>query len=187
MKDINQLKPIFLFFFIFLIFNFLININCVEANNTINNVILQDKSFSLVNSNTFYFNQGYNLTVKSVNVETQRVWLELSLNNKILISDIFKPGDILIYNKNGKKIFEIYLNKIYSGEIQGKELVHFKPVYQYLDTDISKPVNNDNRSNISVDTPLNPEGTNNSFSNLNIYIICLIIFIFLLILFLKRK
>lgn len=164
--------------------------NCVDAAIVPDGIIINDRSFSVINGDTWNFNQGYNLTVKSVNVETARVWIELSLGNKVLISDIYKQGDIFTYNKNNQPIFKIYLNKIYEGELQGKELVYFSPVYQYLDPELSKPIIYENKTNDNhTNSPIKPTVDNNftygdNFIKLTFFVIIAII---TLILIIKKK
>lgn len=103
----------------------------------VEDVLLNDTSIYLVTGNTWHFYQGYNFTIKSVNQETDSVWLELSLGNKILQSQILGEGDRFIYQKNDEAIFDITVDTIYAGD--GEELVAFSPVFQYIDRTLPAP------------------------------------------------
>lgn len=103
----------------------------------VEDVLLNDTSIYLLTGNTWHFYQGYNFTIKSVNQETDSVWLELSLGNKILQSQILGEGDRFIYQKNDEAIFDITVDTIYAGD--GEELVAFSPVFQYVDRTLPAP------------------------------------------------
>lgn len=103
----------------------------------VEDVLLNDTSIYLLTGNTWHFYQGYNFTIKSVNQETDSVWLELSLGNKILQSQILGEGHRFIYQKNDEAIFDITVDTIYAGD--GEELVAFSPVFQYIDRTLPAP------------------------------------------------
>ena len=120
----------------------------------VEDVLVNDTSIYLVTGNTWHFYQGYNFTVKSVSQETNSAWLELSLGNRILQSEILKEGDSFTYNKDQRTIFNITVNTIYVGA--GQDLVAFAPVFQYADQDLPQPVLPEDKTN---------QGQNSSLEN----------------------
>lgn len=103
----------------------------------VEDVLLNDTSIYLITGDSWHFYQGYNFTVKSVNQETDSVWLELSLGNKLLQSSILGEGDHFTYQKNDGTILDITVDTIYAGD--GEELVAFSPVFQYIDRTLPAP------------------------------------------------
>jgi hypothetical protein len=82
----------------------------VQASVIVEDVLVNDTSIYLVTGKTWNFYQGYNFSIKSVNQEADSVWLELSLGNKVLKSQILGEGDTFIYGKNGRTILNITVN-----------------------------------------------------------------------------
>ncbi|WP_214044530.1 S-layer protein domain-containing protein [Methanomethylovorans sp.] len=111
----------------------------------VEDILLNDTSIYLLTGSTWHFYQGYNFTVKSVNQETESVWLELSLGNKILYSRILGEGDNFIYQKNDGTILDITVNTIYVGD--GEEMVAFSPVFQYYDRTLPAPFTPEDKEN----------------------------------------
>lgn len=103
----------------------------------VEDVLLNDTSIYLITGKTWHFYQGYNFTIKSVNQESDSVWVELSLGDKILQSQILAEGDNFIYQKNDKTILNLTVNTIYIGD--NEELVAFSPVFQYIDSTLPRP------------------------------------------------
>ncbi len=124
----------------------------VQASVIVEDVLVNDTSIYLVTGKTWNFYQGYNFSIKSVNQEADSVWLELSLGNKVLKSQILREGDTFIYEKNGRTILNITVNVIYAGD--GEELVAFSPVFQYMDRDLPEPVIPGDESNESQNNSL---------------------------------
>lgn len=124
----------------------------VQASVIVEDVLVNDTSIYLVTGKTWNFYQGYNFSIKSVNQEADSVWLELSLGNKVLKSQILGEGDTFIYEKNGRTILNITVNVIYAGD--GEELVAFSPVFQFMDGDLPEPVIPEDESNESQNSSL---------------------------------
>jgi hypothetical protein len=104
----------------------------------VEDVLVNDSSIYLVTGNSWHFYQGYNLSIKGVNQEADSVWLELSLGNKILKTQVLGEGNYFIYQKNNRTILNITVNTIYAGD--GEELVTFAPVFQYMDVELPAPI-----------------------------------------------
>lgn len=104
----------------------------------VEDVLVNDSSIYLVTGNSWHFYQGYNLSIKGVNQEADSVWLELSLGNKILKTQVLGEGNNFTYQKNNRTILNITVNTIYAGD--GEELVTFAPVFQYMDVELPAPV-----------------------------------------------
>lgn len=129
-----------------------------QASLIVEDVLVNDTSIYLLTGNTWHFYQGYNLTIKSVSQEADSVWIELSLGNEILKSEILGEGDSFTYQKNDRTILNITVNTIYAGD--GEELVAFAPVFQYMDGYLPEPVidedddgpNNASEDNTSIGT-----------------------------------
>lgn len=99
-------------------------------------VLMDGESIFLTTGEAWAFDQGYVLTVKSVNQGTNEVWLELSLEGRILREGIFRERDTLVYSHD-TEILNITLDTVYSSP--SGELVTFTPVYQYLDPQLPAP------------------------------------------------
>ena len=104
----------------------------------VEDVLVNDSSIYIVTGNSWHFYQGYNLSIKGVNQEADSVWLELSLGNKILKTQVLGEGNNFTYQKNNRTILNITVNTIYAGD--GEELVTFAPVFQYMDVELPAPV-----------------------------------------------
>lgn len=104
----------------------------------VEDVLVNDSSIYLVTGNSWHFYQGYNLSIKGVNQEADSVWLELSLGNKILKTQVLGEGNNFTYQKNNRTILNITVNTIYAGD--GEELVTFAPVFQYVDVELPEPI-----------------------------------------------
>jgi len=106
-----------------------------------NTVLMDGAGIFLTTGESWTFEQGYTLTVKSVNQGTNEAWLELSLNENILREGIFREKDTLVYSRE-TEILNITVDTIYSSPTG--ELVTFMPVYQYLDPQLPAPETQDN-------------------------------------------
>lgn len=129
-----------------------------HASVIVEDVLVNDTSIYLLTGNTWHFYQGYNFSIKSVNQEADSVWLELSLGNKPLQSQILSEGDTFIYKKNGRTILNITVNVIYAGD--GEELVAFSPVFQYMDGDLPEPLIPEDESNENQNNGLDGDLSN---------------------------
>jgi hypothetical protein len=107
-----------------------------DASGTQEEVLMNGTGIYLTTGESWTFDQGYALTVKSVNQGTNEAWLELSLNRSVLMEGIFREKDTLVYSR-GTEILNITLDTIYSSP--SGELVTFTPVYQYLDPQLPAP------------------------------------------------
>jgi hypothetical protein len=104
-------------------------------------VLMDGTGIFLTTGESWTFEQGYNLTVKSVNQGTNEAWLELSLNENILREGIFREKGTLVYSREAE-ILNITVDTIYSSPTG--ELVTFMPVYQYLDPQLPAPETREN-------------------------------------------
>ncbi len=118
----------------------------------------------LINGTGFYlqtgeewdrFYQGYKLRVKYVNFDQKSLWVELLLNETTVKEKIMYEGEHFIYSQNSVEIFNITVDRIYSGA--GEELVTFRPVYQFKDPSLPPPSQEPGNNNGSTDE----NGTNN--------------------------
>ncbi|WP_048815450.1 S-layer protein domain-containing protein [Methanosalsum zhilinae] len=101
------------------------------------------------------FYQGYSLRVKYVNFDQKSLWIELLLNETTVKEKIMYEGEKFIYSQNSVEIFNITVDRIYSGA--GEELVTFRPVYQFKDPSLPPPSQEPGNNNASGDN----NGTNN--------------------------
>ncbi|MDW7731633.1 MAG: hypothetical protein SCH66_04275 [Methanolobus sp.] len=104
-------------------------------------MLLNGTGIFLTTGETWNFDQGYQLKLKSVNPTSDRVWVVLSLNGEILHEGILGEGETLTYSHN-REILNITLDTIYSSPTG--ELITFTPVYQYLDPELPEPETQDN-------------------------------------------
>lgn len=100
------------------------------------NILMDGESIFLTTGESWTFDQGYVLKVKSVNQGTNEAWLELSLEEGVLREGIFREKETLVYSRD-TEILNITLDTIYSSP--SGELVTFTPVYQYLDPQLPAP------------------------------------------------
>ncbi|KXS45013.1 MAG: hypothetical protein AWU59_87 [Methanolobus sp. T82-4] len=125
-------------------------------------LLLNGTGIFLTTGESWSFDQGYQLRVKSVNPANDRVWVELSLNGEILHEGILGEGESLVYSHN-REILNITMDTIYTSP--SGELVTFKPVYQYLDPALPEPeVNEDTEDNQSQDDMAGDQSEDNSRS-----------------------
>ena len=119
-------------------------------------VLMDGTGIFLTTGESWTFEQGYVLTVKSVNQGTNEAWLELSLNETIIREGIFCEKDMLVYSR-GSEILNITVDTIYSSPTG--ELVTFMPVYQYLDPQLPAPESQENGQGgqSGEDGPLAPD------------------------------
>ncbi|WP_167848740.1 S-layer protein domain-containing protein [Methanolobus halotolerans] len=113
-----------------------------------NEILLNGTGIFLTTGESWSFDQGYYLKIKSVNQGTNKAWVELSLNGEVIREGILSEGETLVYSRNGE-ILNITLDTIYSSP-QG-ELLTFKPVYQYIDSEIPEPEIKDKTENHQSD------------------------------------
>ncbi len=125
-------------------------------------LLLNGTGIFLTTGESWSFDQGYHLRVKSVNPANDRVWVELSLNGEILHEGILGEGESLVYSHN-REILNITMDTIYTSP--SGELVTFKPVYQYLDPALPEPeVHKDTEDNQSQDDMAGDQSVDNSRS-----------------------
>lgn len=145
----KRLSPLLLFLALFLSIALVVPAQAVLV---VEDVLVNDSSIYLVTGNTWHFYQGYNLSIKSVNQEADSVWLELSLGNKVLKTQVLGEGNSFTYQKNNRTILNITVNTIYAGD--GDELVAFSPVFQYLDGELPAPIIPEDEHNGGQNTTL---------------------------------
>jgi hypothetical protein len=104
------------------------------------NILMNGTGIYLTTGESWTFDQGYALTVKSVNPGTNEAWLELSLNGNVVKEGILREKDSLVYSRD-REILNVTLDTIYSSP--SGELVTFTPVYQYLDPQLPAPETNE--------------------------------------------
>jgi len=102
----------------------------------------------LTTGDSFTLYQGYVLSVKSVSMDL--VWLQLTLNNRMVESGVVKVKDSLVHNKSNITILSVKVNNIYAGA-EGQKLVSLS-VHQFIDPTLPLPnitlsFNSNNHSN----------------------------------------
>lgn len=97
------------------------------------NEVLLNNTIYLTNGESFRLYQGYILGVKSVSRDNS-VWLQLSLNNLIVKSEVLKVNDYFVHNKSNITILSVRLNNVYSGS-SGQKLVSMS-VHQFTDPEL---------------------------------------------------
>lgn len=100
-------------------------------------VLLDGAGIFIESGNSWDFSQGYVFVVKDVN-EDGGAWVELLLDGVLLKDSILQEGDVFVYSRDSKEIFNITVDTIYYGS--DAELVTFKPVYQYRDNSLPAPL-----------------------------------------------
>ncbi len=113
-------------------------------------LLINGSGIFLTTGNSWNFYQGYVFMVNSVNLETKQVWVKLLHEDELLKEEILSENDNFIYSKEEEEILNITVDTIYISS--GKELITFKPVYQYQDSDYPDAVleedeDNTNQSN----------------------------------------
>lgn len=128
---------------------------------TITRIVVLDGEDLYVQSGDYHtFYQGYRLHVKGASTEGKRVWLELSLGNESLEDLIVTEGGGLVYTKNSNEILNLTVDTIYTGT--DGVLVRFSPVYQYLDSQLPRPVESEDSKPMYPLDPSQPlESENN--------------------------
>lgn len=122
-------------------------------------LLINGTGIFLTTGNSWNFYQGYVFTVNSVNLEEKHVWVKLLHEDELLKEEILSEGDVFIYAKD-EEILNITVDTIYISS--GSELITFKPVYQYQDSDFPPPVILDKEENNEQDNEDEIPGTNNS-------------------------
>lgn len=103
-------------------------------------VLLDGTAIFIESGDSWEFSQGYVFVVKDVN-EDGGAWVELSLDGALLKDAILREGDVFVYSRDSKEIFNMTIDTIYYGS--DDELVTFKPVYQYRDITLPAPLPGD--------------------------------------------
>ena len=109
----------------------------VEAAEIRPEVLLDGTGIFIESGDSWEFSQGYVFVVKDVN-EDGGAWVELSLDGALLKDVILQEGDVFVYSRDSKEIFNMTVDTIYYGS--DAELVTFKPVYQYRDIALPAPL-----------------------------------------------
>ncbi|MDY0387633.1 MAG: S-layer protein domain-containing protein [Methanolobus sp.] len=108
-------------------------------------LLINGTGIFLTTGNSWNFYQGYVFTVNSVNLEKKQVWVKFLHDDELLKEEILSEGDVFIYAKD-EEILNITVDTIYISS--GSELITFKPVYQYQDSDLPIAVLEEDGENI---------------------------------------
>ncbi len=132
------------------IFLFLLLLSAGSGEMLLNNTIY------LTSGESFALYQGYVLSVKSVSMDDS-VWLQLTLNNSMVESEVVKINDYFIHNKSNRTILSVKVNNVYSGSA-GQKLVSMS-VRQFTDPELPVPAitvsfPRNNRSNGNITHPI---------------------------------
>ena len=129
-------------------------------------VLFNGTGFYLSTGQTWTFYQDYSFTLKSVDKNGERSWVQLKLSDTVVKSGILSNNEIFYYNtstngSNETVILSLEVSGIYSGE--DTDIVTFSPVYQYYQPGIAEPtpINTQTPDN-SDETPSTPANTNSS-------------------------
>ena len=152
-----------------------------DDNDDIPVILINGTKIYLRSDESYSFYQGYSLQIKGINLENDRLWLELSLNGKSVKDDVVHEGDHFIYSRDSTVILNITVDKIYSNP--DGELVTFKPVYQYLDPQLETPKlnntndssNNNNNSTSGNNTQINNINFNTAFTVIGMVVIGILV------------
>ncbi|WMW21037.1 S-layer protein domain-containing protein [Methanolobus mangrovi] len=131
-------------------------------------MLINGTGIFLTTGDSWDFYQGYTLTIKSVNIEQKQVWIKLLHEDELLKEAILSEDATFVYTKD-HEILNITMDTIYASP--GGELVTFKPVYQYQDSDFPEPVTSDDDENVnqSIDNQTPGNSTNNQTSGFTIF------------------
>ena len=120
--------------------------------------------FYLSTGQTWTFYQDYAFTLKNVDKNGEKAWVQLKLNNAVVKSGILSNNEVFYYNtttngSNETVIFSLEVSGIYSGE--DTDIVTFSPVYQYYQPGLAEPtpIHTQTPDN-SNDTQGTPDHTN---------------------------
>ncbi|WP_342304462.1 S-layer protein domain-containing protein [Methanolobus sp. ZRKC5] len=107
-------------------------------------LLINGTGIFLTTGNSWNFYQGYIFTVSSVNLEKKQVWVKLLKEDELLKEAILSEDEKFIYCKD-EEILNITVDTIYISS--GRELITFKPVYQYQDSDLPDAVLEEDEEN----------------------------------------
>lgn len=150
-------------------------------------VLINGTNIHLRSDESYSFYQGYSLKIKGINLENDRLWLELSLNGKSVEDNVVHEDEHFIYSRDSTLILNLTVNKIYSNP-EG-ELVTFKPVYQYLDPQLETPkLNNTNDPVNNTNNSTSENNSENNSTNLtSVFIVAGMVLIGVLVVYLLYK
>ncbi len=101
-----------------------------------NLLLINGTGIFLTTGDSWDFYQGYVFAVRSVNLEQKQVWVKLLHEDELLKEAILSEGDSFVYSKE-EEILNITVDTIYAST--SGELITFKSVYQYQDSDLPEP------------------------------------------------
>ena len=137
-----------------------------DDNDDIPVILVNGTKIYLRSDESYSFYQGYSLQIKGINLENDRLWLELSLNGKSVKNDVVHEGSHFVYSRDSTVILNVTVDKVYSNP--NGELVTFNPVYQYLDPQLETPkLNNTNNSTNSNNNSTSQNNTEDNSIDLN--------------------
>ncbi|WP_394698025.1 S-layer protein domain-containing protein [uncultured Methanolobus sp.] len=131
-------------------------------------LLINGTGIFLTTGDSWDFYQGYVLTIKSVNIEQKQVWIKLQHEDELLKEAILSEDATFVYAKDDE-ILNITVDTIYASP--GGELVTFKPVYQYQDSDFPEPIISDDDDNIkqSTDNQIPENSTTNQTNGFTLF------------------
>ena len=101
-------------------------------------VLLDGTTVHITSGDSYVLYQKYIISVKSVS-EDGSAWLQLSIDDETVKSDIVETGGYFIYNKTNATMLSAKVDNVYAGSSE-QNLVSLSPVYQYTDPDLPAPV-----------------------------------------------
>ncbi|MDW7725623.1 MAG: S-layer protein domain-containing protein [Candidatus Methanoperedens sp.] len=121
-------------------------------------ILLDGTTVYITSGDSYTLYQKYIISVKSVR-DDGSIWLQLTINDEAVKSDIVAIGDYFIYNKTNITIFSARVNNVYAGSSE-EGLVTLSPVYQYKDPDLPAPVMTEKvpDNNMRIDNENPPAG-----------------------------
>lgn len=100
--------------------------------------LLDGKTIHITSGDSYLLHQKYIISAKSVS-EDGSAWLQLTLNDEIVKSEIVEVDGYFIYNKTNTTILSAKIDNVYAGSSE-QSLVSLSPIYQYIDPDLPTPV-----------------------------------------------
>ena len=124
----------------------------------LNQVLINNSSKAIITSSTpLELKEGYELAIKSTDLDGNKLYMELSKNGEVVDSTVVIPpmtiDDLYTYSAEDTKIIEIHFKNAFRGDDQ--DLATADRIWQVSDTDLNQVlINNSSKAIITSSTPL---------------------------------
>ncbi len=124
----------------------------------LNQVLINNSSKAIITSSTpLELKEGYELAIKSIDIDGNKLYMELSKNGEVVDSTVVIPpmtiDDLYTYSAEDTKIIEIHFKNAFRGDDQ--DLATADRIWQVSDTDLNQVlINNSSKAIITSSTPL---------------------------------